>query len=60
MKGCNSVERDVMGDMYRDGAKFTPTSERSKQIRMEQGHVEMIGICQLSKKVQCERCYKSE
>ena len=55
----SSNKRELMEDLFlQDGVKFTPISERSKEIMKQQGNVDMFDICEHSNKVQCEHCRK--
>ena len=46
----------LMDELFSGGVRFTPISECSKEIIMEQGNVEAFETLELSNKVQCEHC----
>ena len=49
----NPSTRKELPVFPKGGATCTPMSERSKQIILEHGNVEMFEICELSSKAQC-------
>ena len=52
-----SKKKELMKEFFPDeGAKFTRTTDRSKQIVKDQGNIEAFEILELSNKVQCQHC----